>query len=73
MNLPINQYELSIVKITKGHVFFNLIVNGYLANTDGYICISKEDFEQLYRDLFRSSKGRCAKIFSTNPPTEFYF
>lgn len=73
MKLSLNQYELSIVKITKGHVFFNLIVNNYLANTDGYICLSKEDFEQLYRDLFRSSRGHCVKSFSTNPPTEFYF
>ncbi|MBF7082185.1 hypothetical protein IT084_04245 [Desulfallas sp. Bu1-1] len=70
---PTNEYHLSITKITRCHVFFNLFVNGYLANTDGYICLSREDFDRLYRDLFRSSHGRCIKSYSTNPPTEFYY
>lgn len=68
-----NEYLLSIVRITRHHVFFNLFVNGNLSNTDGYICLPTGDFDRLFRDLFRSSRGRCVKVFSQNPPTEFYF
>ncbi|MCL2337879.1 MAG: hypothetical protein FWC60_10705 [Firmicutes bacterium] len=68
-----NEYLLTIIKITSRHIFFNLYVNGSLASSEGYICLTKEDFERFFRDLFRSSKGRCAKNYSTNPPTEFYF
>jgi len=68
-----NEYLLTIIKITRHHIFFNMSVNGSLANTDGYICLPKADFDRLFRDLFRSSKGRCIKNYSSNPPTEFYF
>lgn len=68
-----NEYRLSIVKVTRHHVFFDFYVNGTRANTDGYICLAQEDFDRLFRDLFRSSKGHCIKVYSQNPPTEFYF
>ncbi|TYO94698.1 hypothetical protein LX24_02165 [Desulfallas thermosapovorans DSM 6562] len=67
-----NKYQLSIVTLTKNHVFFNFFVNGSLANTDGYICMSINDFDRLYKDLFRSSKGQCTKNFSSNPPVQFF-
>ncbi len=68
-----NEYLLSIVRITRYHVFFDFFVNGNQANTDGYICLPREEFNRLFRDLFRSSRGRCIKSYSQNPPTEFYY
>ncbi len=68
-----NEYLLSIVQLTRHHVFFDFFVNGAQANTDGYMCLTIEEFDRLYRDLFRSSRGRCVKSYSTNPPTGFYF
>jgi len=72
INVSTNEYRLSMVKVTKHHIFFNFYVNGSLANTDGYLCLPVEDFHRLFQDLFRSSRGRCVKNYSTNPPVEFY-
>ncbi len=67
-----NEYRLTIVKETQHHVFFNFFVNGCLSNLDGFICMGKENFDRLYKDLFKASKGNCIKAFCCNPPTEFY-
>ena len=67
-----NRYQLIIIKKSRFHIFFNFFVNDSLANTEGYICLETEDFDQFYKDLFKSSRGQCIKAYSTNPPTEFY-
>lgn len=68
-----NKYRLVIVKRTRHHVFFNLLVNSRISNTNGYNCLPLEEFNRLYRDLFRASLGNCVKEFCLNPPTEFYY
>lgn len=67
-----NQYRLSIVRVTRRHTFFHLFVNGALTNTDGYICMENGEFDRFFKDLFKSSRGNCVKAYSTNPPCEFY-
>jgi len=49
-----NEYLLTIIKITRHHIFFNMSVNGSLANTDGYICLPKEGSSDL-RPVFPGS------------------
>ena len=68
-----NKYRLVIVKQTRHHVFFNLLVNDGISNTNGHNCLPLEEFNRLYRDLFRASRGNCVKEFCFNPPTEFYY
>jgi hypothetical protein len=68
----VNRYQIIIVRKTRFHIFFNLFVNNILTNTDGYICMEKEDFDRFFKDLFRSSRGNCFKAYSINPPAEFY-
>jgi len=68
-----NKYQLVIVKQTRHHIFFNLLVNGGISNTNGYNCLPTEEFNRLYKDLFRASRGNCAKVYCQNPPTEFYY
>lgn len=67
-----NRYQISIVRKTRFHIFFNLYVNGVQANTEGYLCLETKDFERFFKDLFKSSRGNCIKTYSSNPPTEFY-
>lgn len=70
--IALSEYRLTIVRETPDHIFFNFFVNGSLGNTDGFICLNKVDFDQLFKDLFKSSKGNCIKAYCCNPPTEFY-
>jgi hypothetical protein len=58
-----NRYTLTVVKEVDGSVYFNLFVNGSLANLGGLLYLSKEAFDQLFKDLFRGSKGNCIKAF----------
>lgn len=68
----VNEYRMTIVKETPDHIFFNLFVNSSLSNLQGFICLSRTDFDQLFKDLFKSSRGNCIKAYCCNPPTEFY-
>lgn len=67
-----NQYRITIVKETPNHIFFNLFVNSSLTNLQGQLCLSRDDFDRFFKDLFKSSKGNCIKSYCCNPTTEFY-
>ncbi|MBE0465679.1 MAG: hypothetical protein IBX71_00425 [Candidatus Desulforudis sp.] len=58
-----NRYTLTIVKEANDGVHFNLFVNGGLTNLGGLLYLRKEAFDQLFKDLFRASKGNCIKAF----------
>ncbi|MCL6638141.1 MAG: hypothetical protein K6T80_00490 [Firmicutes bacterium] len=67
-----NEYRLTIVKETSEHIFFNFFVNGSLSNLNGFVRLRKNDFDQLFKDLFKASRGNCIKAYCCNPPPEFY-
>jgi len=68
----VNEYRLIIVRETPHHIYFNLFVNGSLSNIQGFLCLEKQSFDRLFKDLFRASKGKCIRAYCQNPPTEFF-
>ncbi len=58
-----NRYTLTVVKEAEDGVYFNLFVNGNLANLGGLLYLGREAFDQLFKDLFRGSKGNCIKAY----------
>lgn len=58
-----NRYTLTVVKEADGNIYFNLFVNGSLVNPGGLLRLETEVFNQLFKDLFRGSKGNCIKAF----------
>lgn len=56
-----NDYRLVIVVETREHVYIRLFVNNVLANPEGLIRLKHAEVDQLFRDLFKGSKGNCIK------------
>lgn len=62
-----NEYRLVIVVETKDHSYIRMFVNNTLINPEGLIRLKHSELDQLFKDLFRSSKGNCIKCRCTNP------
>lgn len=62
-----NRYTLTVVRETGGLVYFNMFVNATPVNPGGVLCLKQELFDQLFKDLFRGSKGNCIKAFCAHP------
>ena len=57
-----NQYKLVIVVETKEHVYIRIFVNDTLINPEGLIRLKQAELDQLFRDLFKGSKGNCIRM-----------
>lgn len=62
-----NEYKLVIVVETKDHVYIRMFVNSSLANPEGLIRLKHNELDQLFRDLFKASKGNCIRCRCVNP------
>lgn len=60
-----NEYKLVIVVETKEHSYIRMFVNNVLANPEGLIRLKHSELDQLFRDLFRGSRGKCIKYRCT--------
>jgi hypothetical protein len=63
----LNEYKLVIVVETKEHVYIRMFVNNSLVNPEGLIRLKHGELDQLFRDLFKASRGRCIKCRCVNP------
>lgn len=62
-----NEYKLVIVVETKEHVYIRMFVNNSLVNPEGLIRLKHGELDQLFRDLFKASRGNCIKCRCVNP------
>ncbi|GBF32945.1 hypothetical protein DCCM_2042 [Desulfocucumis palustris] len=62
-----NEYKLITVVETKEHAYIRMFVNNSLINTEGLIKLKHEDLDQLFKDLFKGSRGRCIKCRCLHP------
>ncbi|MCL6612306.1 MAG: hypothetical protein K6T66_12265 [Peptococcaceae bacterium] len=62
-----NEYKLVIVVETKDHAYIRMFVNNSLVNPEGLIRLKYSELDQLFRDLFKASKGNCIKCRCVNP------
>ncbi len=62
-----NEYKLVIVVETKEHVYIRMFVNNSLVNPEGLIRLKHAELDQLFRDLFKASKGNCIRCRCVNP------
>ncbi len=67
-----DSYVLSIVLESEHYVHFDFYVNNVLTTPGQPISMKKEEFERFFKILFRGSKGNCVRVYSQNPPTQFY-
>lgn len=63
----LNEYKLVVVVETKDHVYIRMFVNNSLVNPEGLIRLRHSEVDQLFRDLFKASKGNCIKCRCVNP------
>ncbi|WP_027365118.1 hypothetical protein [Desulfotruncus alcoholivorax] len=61
-----NEYKLMTVIQTKEYVYIRIFVNETLVNPEGLIRLKHSELDQLFRDLFRGSKGKCIRLKSIN-------
>jgi hypothetical protein len=52
---------------TKEHVYIRMFINNSLANPEGLIRLTHTELDQLFKDLFKASKGKCIKCRCVNP------
>ncbi len=57
-----NQYKLVTVVETKEHVYIRIFVNDILINPEGLIRLKHAELDQLFRDLFKGSRGNCIRL-----------
>lgn len=62
-----NQYKLVIVVDTKDYVYIRMFINNSLINPEGLIRLKPPELDQLFKDLFKASKGNCIKCRCVNP------
>jgi len=61
-----NEYRLVIVVETKEHAYIRMFINNALVNPEGLIRLKHSDLDQLFKDLFKASRGNCIKCRCTN-------
>ncbi len=57
-----NEYKLVTVIETAEHVYIRIFVNNNLINPEGLIRLKHEELDQLFKDLFKGSKGKCIRL-----------
>jgi len=57
----VNEYKIVVVVETQEHAYIRLFVNNVLANPEGLIRLKHAELDQLFKDLFRGSRGKCIK------------
>ncbi|SFH17629.1 hypothetical protein SAMN05660649_04150 [Desulfotomaculum arcticum] len=57
-----NEYKLITVVQTKEYVYIRIFVNETLVNPEGLIKLKHSELDQLFRDLFKGSKGKCIRL-----------
>lgn len=62
-----NEYRLVVVVETKEHAYIRMFVNNVLVNPEGLIRLKHAELDQLFKDLFRGSKGKCIKCHCPYP------
>ena len=62
-----NEYRLGVVVETKDHVYIRMFINSSLVNPEGLIRLKHPELDQLFRDLFKASRGNCIKCRCVNP------
>jgi len=62
-----NEYKLVIVVETKEHAYIRMFVNNSLSNPEGLIRLKHADLDNLFKDLFRASRGKCIKCRCPSP------
>lgn len=62
-----NEYRLVIVVETKDHAYIRMFVNNTLVNPEGLIRLKHSELDQLFKDLFKASRGNCIKCRCANP------
>ncbi|MFZ5644791.1 MAG: hypothetical protein ACOY46_14495 [Bacillota bacterium] len=61
-----SEYRLVIVVETKEHAYIRMFINNTLVNPEGLIRLKHSDLDQLFKDLFRASRGKCIKCRCTS-------
>ena len=61
-----NEYKLVVVIETKDHAYIRLFINNALSNPEGLLRLKHCELDQLFKDLFRASKGNCIKCRPVN-------
>ncbi len=67
-----DKYVVEIVMESEHYVHFYFYVNNVLTTPNQPISMKKDEFDRFYKVMFRGSKGNCVRVYSTNPPTQFY-
>ncbi|MFZ5596484.1 MAG: hypothetical protein ACOY31_05680 [Bacillota bacterium] len=62
-----NQYKLVVVVETGEHAYIRMFINDTLVNPEGLIRLKHSDLDQLFKDLFKGSRGNCIKCRYTSP------
>ena len=57
-----NEYKLITVVQTKEYVYIRIFVNETLVNPAGLVKLKHNELDQLFRDLFKGSKGKCIRL-----------
>lgn len=57
-----NEYKLVTVVETREHVYIRIFVNDTLVNPEGLIRLKHAELDQLFRDLFKGSRGKCIRM-----------
>ena len=61
-----NEYRLVVVVETKEHSYIRMFINNALVNPEGLIRLKHQDLDQLFKDLFKASRGNCIKCRCAN-------
>ncbi|KJR99349.1 MAG: hypothetical protein VR68_09560 [Peptococcaceae bacterium BRH_c4a] len=62
-----NEYKLVIVVETKEHAYIRMFINNSLCNPEGLIRLKHADLDNLFKDLFKASRGKCIKCRCPSP------
>ncbi|MCL5057621.1 MAG: hypothetical protein M1130_06420 [Actinobacteria bacterium] len=60
-----NEYRLVVVVETKEHSYIRMFINGSLVNPEGLVRLKHGELDQLFKDLFKASRGNCIKCRCT--------
>jgi len=56
-----NEYKLVVVVETREHTYIKMFINNVLINPEGLISLKHEELDQLFKDLFKGSRGKCIR------------
>ncbi len=62
-----NKYKLVTVVETQEHAYVRMFINDTLVNPEGLLRLKHAELDQLFKDLFKASKGHCIKCRCLHP------